>query len=48
LAPADELLTLADRAANRSKFCGRNSVAVPPEGDPVHEAERVLLDALDA
>jgi hypothetical protein len=27
---------------------GRNSVAVPPEGDPVHEAERVLLDALDA
>jgi hypothetical protein len=22
--------------------------ASPPEGDPVHEAERVLLDALDA
>jgi diguanylate cyclase (GGDEF)-like protein len=42
----DELLALADRAAYRAKFSGRNSVAVPPEGDPVHEAERVLLDAL--
>ena len=44
----DELVALADRAAYRAKFSGRNSVAVPPEGDPVHEAERVLLDALDA
>jgi diguanylate cyclase (GGDEF)-like protein len=42
----DELLALADRAAYRAKFSGRNNVAVPPEGDPVHEAERVLLDAL--
>jgi diguanylate cyclase (GGDEF)-like protein len=43
-----ELVALADQAAYRAKFSGRNSVAVPPEGDPVHEAERVLLDALDA
>jgi diguanylate cyclase (GGDEF)-like protein len=42
----DELLALADRAAYRAKFSGRNTVAVPPSGDPVHEAERVLLDAL--
>jgi diguanylate cyclase (GGDEF)-like protein len=41
-----ERLALADRAAYRAKFSGRNNVAVPPEGDPVHEAERVLLDAL--
>jgi diguanylate cyclase (GGDEF)-like protein len=45
-ATPDELIALADRAAYRAKFSGRNSVAVPPEGDPVHEAERVLLDAL--
>ena len=44
----DELVALADRAAYRAKFSGRNTVAVPPSGDPVHEAERVLLDALDA
>jgi diguanylate cyclase (GGDEF)-like protein len=44
----DELVALADRAAYRAKFSGRNSVAVPPDGDPVHEAERVLLEALDA
>jgi diguanylate cyclase (GGDEF)-like protein len=44
----DELVALADRAAYRAKFSGRNAVAVPPSGDPVHEAERVLLDALDA
>jgi diguanylate cyclase (GGDEF)-like protein len=44
----DELVALADRAGYRAKFSGRNSVAVPPEGDPVHEAERVLLEALDA
>jgi diguanylate cyclase (GGDEF)-like protein len=43
---SDELLALADRAAYRAKFSGRNSVAVPPEGNPVQEAERVLLDAL--
>jgi diguanylate cyclase (GGDEF)-like protein len=43
----DALVALADRAAYRAKFGGRNSVAVPPAGDPVHEAERVLLDALD-
>jgi diguanylate cyclase (GGDEF)-like protein len=45
---SEELLTLADRAAYRAKFSGRNSDAVPPDGDPVHEAERVLLEALDA
>jgi diguanylate cyclase (GGDEF)-like protein len=39
------IIALADRAAYRAKFSGRNSVAVPPEGDPVDEAERVLLDA---
>jgi diguanylate cyclase (GGDEF)-like protein len=42
----DGLIALADRAAYRAKFSGRNTVAVPPSGDPVHEAERVLLDAL--
>jgi diguanylate cyclase (GGDEF)-like protein len=42
----DDLLALADRAAYRAKFSGRNTVAVPPEGDPVSEAERVLLDTL--
>ena len=41
----DALVALADRAAYRAKFSGRNSVAVPPEGDPVDEAERVLYDA---
>ncbi len=46
-ATPDELVALADRAAYQAKFSGRNSVAVPPEGDPVHEAELVLLDALD-
>jgi diguanylate cyclase (GGDEF)-like protein len=44
---SEELLALADRAAYRAKFSGRNAVAVPPEGDPVSEAERVLLDTLD-
>jgi diguanylate cyclase (GGDEF)-like protein len=44
----EDLIGLADRAAYRAKFSGRNSVAVPPRGDPVHEAERVLLDALDS
>ena len=42
----DALIALADRAAYRAKFSGRNTVAVPPSGDPVHEAERVLLDAI--
>jgi len=46
-ASPESLIALADRAAYRAKFSGRNSVAVPPEGDPVDEAERVLLDALD-
>jgi len=40
------LVALADRAAYRAKFSGRNSVALPPEGDPVDEAERILYDAL--
>jgi diguanylate cyclase (GGDEF)-like protein len=44
----ETLVALADRAAYRAKFSGRNSVAVPPEGDPVDEAERVLFDALDS
>ncbi|MGH2994898.1 MAG: GGDEF domain-containing protein [Gaiellaceae bacterium] len=42
----DELIALADRAAYRAKFSGRNAVAVPPEGDAVGEAERALLEAL--
>ena len=42
----EDLIGLADRAAYRAKFSGRNSVAVPLEGDPVQEAEQVLLDAL--
>jgi hypothetical protein len=44
----EDLIGLADRAAYRAKFSGRNTAAVPPGGDPVHEAERVLLDALDS
>ena len=36
----EELITLADRAAYRAKFSGRNTVATAPEGDPVVEAER--------
>ena len=42
---SEALVALADRAAYRAKFSGRNSVAVPPEGDPVDEAERLLSDA---
>ncbi len=42
----EDLVGLADRAAYRAKFSGRNSVAMPLEGDPVQEAEQVLLDAL--
>jgi diguanylate cyclase (GGDEF)-like protein len=38
----DELIALADRAAYRAKWSGRNAVAVPPEVDPVDEAERLL------
>jgi PleD family two-component response regulator len=45
-ATPDDLLALADRGAYRAKFSGRNAVALGPEGDPVNEAERVLLDAL--
>ena len=44
----EALIALADRAAYRAKFSGRNTVAVPPSGDPVHEAERALLDALES
>ena len=43
----DELIALADRAAYRAKLSGRNAVEVPPPADPVGEAERLLLDALD-
>jgi diguanylate cyclase (GGDEF)-like protein len=46
-ATADELIALADRAAYRAKFSGRNSVATPPEGDPVDEAEQVLRRAIE-
>jgi diguanylate cyclase (GGDEF)-like protein len=42
---ADDLLALADRAAYRAKFSGRNTVAIAPLGDPVHEAERLLREA---
>ena len=42
---SDELITLADRAAYRAKFSGRNAVATAPGGDPVVEAERVLAQA---
>jgi diguanylate cyclase (GGDEF)-like protein len=42
----EELIALADRAAYRAKFSGRNTVALPPS-DPVHEAERVLLEVLE-
>ncbi|MEO8290549.1 MAG: GGDEF domain-containing protein [Gaiellaceae bacterium] len=42
----DALLALADRAAYRAKFSGRNAIAIPPEGDPVDEAERLLLDSI--
>jgi diguanylate cyclase (GGDEF)-like protein len=45
-ARADGLIALADRAAYRAKFSGRNSVAVPPDGDPVDEAEQVLRNAI--
>ena len=41
----DRVIALADRAAYRAKFSGRNTVAVPPSGDPVDEAERLLQDA---
>ncbi|MGH3024614.1 MAG: diguanylate cyclase [Gaiellaceae bacterium] len=44
-ATADALIALADRAAYRAKFSGRNAVAVPPADDAVAEAERLLLDA---
>ncbi len=39
------LLALADRAAYRAKFSGRNAVAIAPVGDPVDEAERLLAAA---
>ncbi len=41
----EELITLADRAAYRAKFSGRNTVATAPEGDPVVEAEQLLAEA---
>jgi diguanylate cyclase (GGDEF)-like protein len=46
-ATTDELIALADRAAYRAKFSGRNSVAVPAAGDPVDEAEQVLRNAIE-
>jgi diguanylate cyclase (GGDEF)-like protein len=44
---AADLLALADRAAYRAKFSGRNAVATAPVGDPVVEAERLLADSAD-
>ncbi len=41
----EELITMADRAAYRAKFSGRNTISTAPEGDPVVEAERVLAEA---
>jgi diguanylate cyclase (GGDEF)-like protein len=44
-ATSELLLALADRAAYRAKFSGRNTVALPPPSDAVGAAERVLLEA---
>jgi len=44
---ASDLLSLADRAAYRAKFSGRNAVATAPVGDPVVEAERLLAAESD-
>jgi diguanylate cyclase (GGDEF)-like protein len=44
-ATAEELVGLADRAAYRAKFSGRNAVALAPDGDPVREAEQLLAEA---
>jgi diguanylate cyclase (GGDEF)-like protein len=43
----EELLSRADAAAYLAKFSGRNAVALPPDGDPVGEAERALAEAVE-
>jgi diguanylate cyclase (GGDEF)-like protein len=44
---ADELLSVADRAAYQAKASGRNAIASAPALGPVEEAERLLADAAD-
>jgi diguanylate cyclase (GGDEF)-like protein len=41
----DGLIALADEAAYRAKWSGRNAVAVQPAPGPVDEAERILAEA---
>jgi diguanylate cyclase (GGDEF)-like protein len=44
---AQELMSLADRAAHQAKASGRNAIAAAPALGPVEEAERVLADAAE-
>ncbi len=44
---AEELLSVADRAAYQAKASGRNAIASAPALGPVEEAERLLADAAD-